>query len=215
MKILLATKSEDKLRELRAVLRLPAVRLVSLAELKLYLPSPPETGSSFEANARLKAEGYFAASGLPALAEDSGFCVDALAGMPGIFSRRVLGDKDYGEKNQAILKLMRDVPPPWRTCRYVCAAAFYDGRRLLATRGEVAGSVATKARGQSGFGYDPIFFLEGLGKTMAELTPAEKNGLSHRFHALEAMSRVLGAYLAGPLAAKEARGADGAGGKEA
>lgn len=203
MKILLATKSADKLREMRAVLRLPTARFVSLDELGLNLPLPPETGASFEANARLKAEAYFAASGLPALTEDSGFCVDALAGLPGIFSSRVLGDKDYDEKNRVILRLMNDVPPPLRTCRYVCAAAFYDGRAMLATRGEVEGTVAFEARGRGGFGYDPIFFLEGLGKTMAELAPAEKNALSHRFRALEAMSLALRDYLDGaPAGAK-------------
>ena len=144
-----------------------------------------ETGETYEDNARLKAQAAAQATGLPALADDSGLEVEALDGEPGLHSRRLAPSQ--AERNRRLWERLRDVPRPWRA-RFVCvlALATPDGQ-VETYRGEVEGEIIPEARGSQGFGYDPIFFVPELGRTFAELTPDEKHRLSHRgraFHAL-------------------------------
>lgn len=187
MALILATHNPGKLREIRAVLAPLHLSLLSPAELGLQL-TVPEEGLTYRENAARKALAYAQASGLPALADDSGLEVDALQGAPGVRSARLApwpGATD-ADRRRLLLARLQAHPRPWHACfRCVVAVATPDGNVRFA-EGICRGEIIPQERGQQGFGYDPIFLLPALGRTMAELSPQEKNRLSHRGQALRA-----------------------------
>ncbi|MGZ3588685.1 MAG: non-canonical purine NTP pyrophosphatase [Candidatus Limnocylindrales bacterium] len=196
-RIVVATRSAHKLAELRALLDLPRTTLLSLDEVGLEAPEPLEDGATFEANARLKADYYARRTALPVLADDSGLEVQALEGGPGVRTRRYAGDDATDAANNTkLLRALGDLPPERRGARYVCVLAFQErpaGRPIM-MRGEFEGRIASVARGSGGFGYDPIFEPAAEppgGRTVGQLSAAEKNAVSHRAIAAHAMGEAL------------------------
>ncbi|HEY8490921.1 MAG TPA: XTP/dITP diphosphatase [Dehalococcoidia bacterium] len=190
--LLLATGNAGKVRELRQLLAGVPFELATPADLGLRL-EVEEDGQTYHENALKKATAYAAAAGLPALADDSGLEVDVLDGRPGVHSARYVGQAaSDGDRIGALLAELRGVPPERRTARFraVIAVAAPDGRRWTA-EGTVEGVIAQEPRGRSGFGYDPIFLLPELGRTMAELPAEEKNRVSHRARAAAGARRIL------------------------
>ncbi|WP_375743747.1 RdgB/HAM1 family non-canonical purine NTP pyrophosphatase [Corallococcus interemptor] len=190
-KLLFATGNAGKLRELRALVG-DAVEVVSLKDLPA-VPEPVEDGATFEENAVKKAREYSEATGLPALADDSGLCVDALDGRPGVLSARYApgSDKDRYEK---LLADLADVPEEKRTASFRCALALVTGRgdEARVEVGRCEGLILRAPKGANGFGYDPVFQVEGEGgRSMAELAPEEKSRVSHRARAFQLMRRHL------------------------
>jgi XTP/dITP diphosphohydrolase len=182
-RLLLATGNAHKLAEVQAILG-PAYRLEARD------PDVEETGTTFEANALLKARTVAEATGEAAVADDSGIEIDALGGEPGVRSARWTDEGDWIPR---VLRELDGVPPEGRSCRYVCAAAvaWPDGREAV-VRGTVDGVVPTAPRGTGGFGYDPIMVPnEGDGRTFAEMTEPEKHALSHRGRAFRALAELL------------------------
>lgn len=183
MKVLLASRNAKKLTELRRILAAtaPGVELVGLDDVPAF-PDTPETELSFAGNALLKARDGVRNSGLPTMADDSGLTVDALNGMPGVLSARWSGKHGDDDANlDLMLAQIADVPDEHRGGAFVCAAAYVhpDGSEIVAM-GEVRGHIVRERRGTGGFGYDPVFVPEGHELTTAELTPEEKDALSHR-----------------------------------
>lgn len=193
MTFVLATGNAGKLEEMRAVLSGLGLDVISQREAGIAL-EPEETGETFYDNARIKAEAVMKASGLPAIADDSGLMVDALGGRPGVYSKRYGGIDDDGERNAFLLKELEQAEH--RAARFVCSivCCFPDGGEVAA-EGECAGLILYSPRGSGGFGYDPIFLVNGTGRSMAELTRDEKNSISHRGRALRAFVPKLRAYL--------------------
>lgn len=196
--ILVATTNKGKLAELRAMLDLD-VEWVCLDDLGDF-EEIVEDGSTFAANARKKALGYAAASGFWTLADDSGLVIDALDGAPGVHSARFSGDKPDGEdrglidhRNIAkVLELMKDVPEDKRNARFVCSICLANANKvLLETAGICEGMIADAEVGENGFGYDPIFIVDELGKTTAQLTSSQKNAISHRGNAIRKLKPML------------------------
>lgn len=194
MKFVLASHNKNKLRELQEILGGLGVEVVLQSELGLDL-EPEETGTTFTENALLKARAVMEASGLPAIADDSGLCVDALQGAPGVYSARY-GGEGLTDQERYLLVLRGAAGQFPRTCRFQCAVCccFPDGK-VLTAEGKCEGTVAFTPMGEGGFGYDPIFFVPKLKKTFAQLTPEEKNAISHRGQALRAFAQELEAYL--------------------
>jgi len=195
-RLVVATANVGKLREFRSLLAGLPYELISLAELGL--PSPAETGSSFLGNATLKARHAAASSGFAAVADDSGIEVDALGGAPGVHSARYAGaDADDGANNAKLVRALRGVPGEQRRARYRCALVLVETGDAAPLTAEAAweGFILDAPRGSGGFGYDPYFWLPELDKTAAELTPDEKNRLSHRGKALRALREALLARL--------------------
>jgi XTP/dITP diphosphohydrolase len=191
MRLVVATQNAGKIRELRQLLAGLPVTLVSAEEAKL--PDVEETGSTFEANALLKARSAAERTGCAALGEDSGIEVDALGGEPGIYSSRFAGpDANDEDRNRLLMERLSGTPETERTCRYRSAVALVlpDGREWVC-EGRCEGRIGVEPRGENGFGYDPIFYLPDRGRTMAELPPEEKNAISHRGRALAAMRALL------------------------
>lgn len=198
-RLLVATRSTHKLRELLELLDLPQTDLLSLDDLGIA-GEPVEDGATFETNAAIKARFGARASGLPTLADDSGLEVDALDGGPGVRTRRYAGEHATDVENNAkLLEALRGLPTDRRGARYVCALAFARpdrvGRRgglaLIVTRGTCRGRIATEPRGSGGFGYDPIFepALEPPGgRTLGLWSAAEKHAISHRARAARQMA---------------------------
>ncbi len=186
MKLVAATGNAHKLREFREILK--GFEIVSEREAG-YLGEVEETGETFAENARLKAYAVCKATGLPALADDSGLCVDALGGAPGVYSARYSGGGDA--ENRALL-LERLAGEEARGAHFACAVClvFPDGRELSA-EGRSYGTILREERGTGGFGYDPLFYSQELGKTFAEASEAEKNSVSHRGRALRALGELL------------------------
>jgi XTP/dITP diphosphohydrolase len=190
-RIVVATGNAHKLTEIRAILAGLDVDLVPMTELGL--PSPVEDGDTFEANALLKARACATGAGLPALADDSGLEVDALGGEPGVRSARYAGeDADDAANNAKLVAALRGVPPSQRTARFVCAAALVtpDGEEHV-VRGTMEGAIVDEPQGEHGFGYDPHFVSDavGDGRTNGQLTPDEKDTISHRGAAFRAIRR--------------------------
>jgi len=195
-RLLLATTSGDKIREYREIFGNLPLELVAPPEIGLSL-RVEETGSTFRENAELKARAYWQARGLPSLAEDSGFEVEALGGAPGVHSARWAGE-DYARKNRLILERLAGLKGAARRCRYVCEIALIgpDGR-LFRARGELVGRVAGEPAGSGGFGYDPIFYLPRLRRTLAQLGAEQKNALSHRGRAARKIRPIIERLLLG------------------
>lgn len=191
-KLLLATNNKGKVREFKSLLQGIPFQIVTLSEMGIT-NDVEETDESFEANARLKAETLAAESGLLTLADDSGLEVDALGGEPGPLSARYAGeDASDSERIHYLLSKLKDVPEEKRTARFRCviAIAAPDGRVEFCT-GECRGMITTAPKGNRGFGYDPIFYVPELGKTMAELPSEGKNSISHRARAAEKACELL------------------------
>lgn len=190
-RLLMASRNTGKLRELRRVIGplLPQVELLGLGDVPPYAELP-ETGATFADNAVDKAREAHRATGLPAVADDSGLCVAALNGMPGVFSARWAGRHGDDQANlELVLAQLRDVPDDRLDAAFVCAAAFVgsDGEQRVAL-GEMPGRLVRAPRGEGGFGYDPIFTPTGFDVTSAELTAEDKDALSHRGKALRALA---------------------------
>lgn len=193
MRLLVATRNAGKLREIRGLLGPEGIEAVGLADLP-GAPEVEEDGETFLANARKKARTLADATGLPALADDSGLAVDALAGRPGVRSARFAGPGASDEQNnEKLLRELEGVPEARRGAAFVCAMVLaLPGGGEHAAEGRVEGRVLASPRGDQGFGYDPLFLVEGTGRTLAELELGEKNALSHRARALRAiLPRVL------------------------
>ncbi len=186
----IATNNAHKLREIRAILENDSRAFLSMEEAHIHT-DPEETGATFEENALIKARAACAASGLPAMADDSGICVDALNGAPGIHSARYCPGTDR-ERTEFLLKNMEAVPDGQRQGRFVSviACVYPDGTEFT-VRGECEGVILREIRGEGGFGYDPVFFSPGDGCTFAEMPQARKNEISHRARALAAMKAAL------------------------
>lgn len=194
MKLVLASKNAHKLAELRTILSQQGVEVVLESDVGADV-DVEETGATFEENALLKARAVMEATGLPAIADDSGLCVDALNGAPGVYSARYGGPglNDVG-RYRLLLENMRGMMD--RRCKFVsCICCCFPGGDTLAARGECHGTLAYAPKGEDGFGYDPVFFVPSLKKTFAQLTPGEKNAISHRGVALEQFAQKLRDYL--------------------
>lgn len=216
--VLLGTGSAHKLAELREILGMagPAIRFIGLQDLPQRPAEPDESGASFEENATIKARAYAAAAGMLSLADDSGLCVDALGGAPGVHSAYFAGlPRDDAANNRKLVSLLAGVAPGRRTARFVCVMVLADaqGEILATTRGEVCGCIIDEPRGHGGFGYDPHFVLvpevasasspsgdwpvealvrpEWVGRTTSELPNWAKNLVSHRGRAGRAMAERL------------------------
>jgi XTP/dITP diphosphohydrolase len=201
-RLLVATRSTHKLAELRQLLALPRAELVTLDDVGID-EDVEETGSTFEANARLKARFAARASGLPSLADDSGIEVDALGGRPGVRTRRYAGeDATDAQNNAKLLGELDGLPPERRAARYVCVLALAlpgragsrGGQPVISVRGTCRGRIAATAKGNGGFGYDPIFEPASEppgGRTFGEWSQDEKNRISHRGAAARRMTPIL------------------------
>lgn len=196
--LLLATRSEGKLREIRPLLAPLGLRLLDLTEAGLPEENDDEleTGSTFEDNALAKARHYFLASGgIPTVADDSGIEVSALQGRPGVTSKRWSGRTELSGQtlddanNATLLAALEDASD--RTARYVCVAAFADASGEIVARGETTGVIVEQPRGSGGFGYDPHFLSDDLGMTFGEAEPAEKARVSHRGRAFRLLAERL------------------------
>ena len=187
MKVVLASKNKHKLVEISKITEKFNIELVLQSELGVDI-DVEETGTTFEENSLLKAEAVMRATGLPALADDSGIAVDALGGEPGIYSARYGFDDSLDDWGRLLLLLKNTehVPDGQRQAQFVCVISFVtpDGQ-VIQARGEIHGELLREARGENGFGYDPIFYYPPYGKSTAEMTPEEKNQVSHRANALK------------------------------
>jgi XTP/dITP diphosphohydrolase len=197
-RVVLATNNAQKLAELRRIVAAEAadVQVLGLADVVGY-PEPAETERTFEGNALLKARACVAATGLPALADDSGLAVDVLNQMPGVRSARWAGPEASDEENNALLlRQLADLPAAERTARFVCAMALVlpDGSEHVRI-GEMRGRIGVSPAGHNGFGYDPLFVADGYAMTNGELEPSVKDAISHRGRALRAILPVLLAEL--------------------
>lgn len=195
MDFLIATHNMKKRDELQRILSPLGVHVLTADEAGVDLTDVEETGTTFEENALLKARSGCKEGKMPCIADDSGLCVDALDGAPGVYSARFAGEHGNDDKNnEKLLSLLSDVPPEKRTARFVSTVAcvFPDGRELV-VRGECEGKIGYEKRGENGFGYDPLFYVGE--RTFAEFTPEEKDAVSHRGNALRALVKVLPAYL--------------------
>ena len=183
MKLVLASKNQKKLVEMRDILSHMGVEVCLQSDVGVDV-DVEETGTTFEENSLLKARAVMEASGLPAIADDSGLCVDALGGAPGVYSARYGGPglDDVG-RYRLLLENMKGQP---RGAKFVSViTCCFPNGDVLTARGECPGTIAFAPMGEGGFGYDPVFFIPSLKKTFAQLTPEEKNAISHRGKALE------------------------------
>ena len=196
-KLILATSNKDKAREIAEILSDTPFVVTTMKE-EGYDPDIVEDGKTFEENALIKARTVHALTeGAYVMADDSGLCIDALDGAPGIYSARFCGeDSTYPEKFAKIFEMLKDVPEEKRTAKFVCSIAVVrpDGSEFT-VRGEVCGVLHEKPMGDGGFGYDPIFYVPEFGMTTAQMTKEQKNSISHRGKASRAMVEKLKADL--------------------
>ena len=187
MRVVLASKNKHKLVEIRQITDLFDMELVLQSELGIDI-DVEENGTTFEENSYIKAEAVMKASGLPALADDSGICVDALGGEPGIYSARYGFDDTLDDRGrlELLLKNTEHVPDGHRQAKFVAVITLVTPEgKVIQARGEIHGELLRAPVGENGFGYDPIFYYPPLGKSTAELAPEEKNQVSHRANALK------------------------------
>ena len=194
MKLVLASKNAHKLVEMRDILSQLGVEVVLESDVGVDV-DVEETGTTFEENAFLKAHAVMEATGLPAIADDSGLCVDALNGAPGVYSARYGGPElDDAGRYRLLLENLRGQMT--RTAKFVSViTCCFPNGDVLSARGECPGTIAFAPMGEGGFGYDPVFFIPSLKKTFAQLSPEEKNAISHRGKALEQFKVKLEEYL--------------------
>ena len=188
MKFVLATQNPKKLKEMSAILSDLGVEVVSEADLGVKI-EVEETGETFAENSLLKAKAVMEATKLPAIADDSGLCVNALNGGPGVYSARYAGEgHDDAANNAKLLDALKDVPGEKRTAQFRTSVALIRrGMPAVTADGSVEGVILHSPQGENGFGYDPLFYYEPLKKSFAQLTPEEKNSVSHRRRALESL----------------------------
>jgi len=191
LKLIIATHNSDKEKELRSVLDDCPVEVMSLEQFP-DIGDIEETGSTLYENAKLKADTVNRITNLPCLGDDTGLEVDALGGAPGIYSARYAGDDvSYEDNMTKLLEELRSTPSEKRIARFRTIIFYTDGERELYTQGEIQGIITKSPRGANGFGYDPVFYIPELKKTMAELTSIEKNKLSHRGQAMRKFRKLL------------------------
>ena len=193
MKLVLASKNEKKLAEMNAILSELGVEVCSEAQAGVDV-DVEETGTTFEENSLLKARAVMEASGLPAIADDSGLCVDALNGAPGVYSARYGGLDDDVARYRLLLENLRGAGTRAAHFHTSVVCCFPNGD-VITARGECPGTIAFAPMGEGGFGYDPVFFVPELRKTFGQLTPEEKNAISHRGVALRAFGEKLKEYM--------------------
>lgn len=196
MKFVLASKNPHKLMEMQDILGELGVEVVLESDVGVDL-EVEETGATFEENSLLKARAVMEATGLPAIADDSGLCVDALNGAPGVYSARYGGEGlDDQQRYQLVLNALAGQID--RRAKFVsCVCCVFPDGHQVAARGECPGTIAFAPQGEGGFGYDPVFFVPALRKTYSQMTPEEKNSISHRGNALRAFKMKLEADLNG------------------
>jgi len=196
IQLLVATRNKKKLSEIKDILKGINLELLSLDSYK-YAPKVLENGKSFKENAAKKAIKLARFTGKLCLGEDSGLCVDALDGAPGIYSARFSGsDKNDLKNNLKLLKLLKGLPLRKRKAHYVCAVALADRDGLLrVVEGECSGLIALEPKGSAGFGYDPLFYIPKYKKTFAQLGEKIKHKMSHRYHALKKSRRIIEKYI--------------------
>ena len=194
MKLVLASQNKKKLVEMNDILSSLGIEVCSQADAGVDL-EPEETGTTFEENSLIKAKAVMEASGLPAIADDSGLCVDALRGAPGVYSARYGGEdlSDEGRYRLLLENMQGQMP---RTAQFVSViTCCFPNGDVLTARGECPGTIAFAPMGEGGFGYDPVFFVPPLKKTFAQLSPEEKNAVSHRGKALKLFQEKLEIYI--------------------
>lgn len=188
MRFVLASHNKKKLAELADILSGLGIEIMALPE---GAPEPEENGATFAENARIKARAAFEYTGLPAIADDSGLAVDALGGAPGVYSARYCEGTDK-DRNAFLLKNMENVPDGERSARFVCAlCCVLDEDREIAVEGACEGTILREERGEGGFGYDPLFFVEQFGCTFGEVPAEAKHTISHRGRALRKLEEKL------------------------
>jgi XTP/dITP diphosphohydrolase len=178
-KIIFATKNKGKLREIIDIFSDTEFKIISLADLDNSIEIE-ESATTFEGNARKKADAVFKRFKMPVLADDSGISLEQLGGRPGVYSARYAGENATDDdNNNRLINELEDYPEP-HPAKYVCASVFFDGKNFITGYGEINGKIIRAPRGTNGFGYDPYFVPDGYSNTMAELPPEEKNLISHR-----------------------------------
>lgn len=198
MEFVAATNNENKLAEFRRILEPAGHSVLSLQDVNIVI-DPEETGDTFAENALIKAKAVCAACGMPALADDSGLAVDALAGAPGVHSARFSGNHaDDGANNRKLLSLLERIPYAGRKAEFICVLALVmpDGSGME-VEGRCEGRIGFGAAGKNGFGYDPLFYVDG--SSFAEMSDEEKDAVSHRANALRRFVQELPAFLSGSL----------------
>ena len=193
MKFVLASHNKGKLAEMQSILSELGVEVVLQSDVGLNL-EPEETGETFLENATIKAKAVMEASGLPAIADDSGLCVDWLNGGPGVYSARYGGFDTDAQRNKLLLEMMHGCTDRRAHFHSSIVCVFPNGDTVTAD-GECQGAIGFAPRGENGFGYDPLFFVPSLRKSFAMMTPEEKNAISHRGNALRAFAAELKKYL--------------------
>jgi XTP/dITP diphosphohydrolase len=188
MRVIVASNNPNKIREIKSILSPIGWEVLSQREAGVQV-EPEETGDTFEENSMIKARAVMEASGMPAIADDSGLSVDALDGEPGVHSARYGGDScpDDKARNELLRRTMEPIPDEDRSARFVSVITMMwpDGKAISA-RGAICGEILREEQGDGGFGYDPLFYISAEGCTMAQLTPERKNQISHRANALKA-----------------------------
>lgn len=195
MDFLIATHNLKKRDELQRILSPLGIHVLTADEAGVDLTDVEETGTTFEENALLKARSGAKEGNMPCIADDSGLCVDALGGAPGVYSARYAGEHGNDAKNNAkLLDALSDVPTEKRTAQFVsCVACVFPDGRELTVQGEVKGIIGYQPKGKNGFGYDPLFYVGE--RSFAEFTSAEKDAVSHRGNALRKLAKELPKYL--------------------
>lgn len=187
-KIVVATNNPGKLKEIKEILK--DYELLSLKDINCEI-EVEEDQETFEGNSKKKAKEIAKATNMPCIADDSGLCIEAFHGWPGVHTARFLGENATpSQRNEAILKKMSDLKEEDRKAKVVCVMTYCENGQFIVAKGEIQGKIAKKPRGENGFGFDPIFELEN-GKTYAELSEKEKNTISHRKRALENLEKQL------------------------
>lgn len=184
--LMVATHNKDKLKEISRILSPLGIEVIS-PEDKSIMENVEETGETFAENALIKARAVFESEGIPTIADDSGLCIDALGGEPGVLSARFFGEKtSYEIKNAEIIKRLEGVPDEKRTARFVCALAFVSEKEQRIFEGVFEGKIGYAAKGVNGFGYDPVFYVGDI--SSSQMTPEQKDSLSHRGKALRKLA---------------------------
>lgn len=187
-KIVIATNNQGKIEEIRQILK--GYELLTLKDIKCEV-EVEEDQETFEGNAKKKAKEIAELTNLPCLADDSGLCIEAFDGWPGVYTARFLGEEATDiQRNEAILEKMKDLEGEERKAKVVCTVAYYEKGEIIIGTGEIEGKIAKQVRGENGFGFDAIFEIES-GETYAEITKVKKNAISHRRKALENLEKQL------------------------
>jgi len=195
--LIVATGNRNKLKEIKELLSDFEMTVKGMKDIWETVPEIEENGTTFFDNAGIKADWVFGKTGIWTLADDSGLCVDALGGEPGVKSARFAGEHgDTKANNRKLLSLISEVPYEKRTARFVCATVLHINEAIvLKAEGTCEGKIGFKESGSNGFGYDPLFYPEGYDKTLAEISNIEKNRISHRGKALQKIKEMLHGYL--------------------